>query len=348
MAINRRQFIQASVGTTLCTALPGLQAAETDPTLLIGASRLDTDHYAVSAISTDGRLHWQLPLPDRGHDVVVHPDNGLGVAIARRPGHYLVLFDVSTGQLLQQLAVDPAIHLNGHAAWIGNRLVVSASDAHNSQTRLQIYTLNERQLARTGERPFDYLGPHEIVFKQGQLVLAIGGLKTEGRTVLNRDTIQSGVLVLNPNTLAIEAAYWPDTHFVSWRHLTVDNTGQILVAGQNQALDEPSEPLLLSIRNNTMTPFQVPNLLWDRLQGYIGSIHACGARILASSPRAHWLGVFDRSSLSMTTQVLQHDLCALTSIEQQAFAASGTGQLWRDTEPSIQTRIIWDNHLTVG
>ena len=348
MAINRRQFIQAGIGTTLFSALPGLQAAESDPALLLGASRLEADHYAVSAISTDGRLHWQLPLPDRGHDVAVNADHGLGVAIARRPGHYLLLFDVRSGQLVQQQAVDPAIHLNGHAAWIGDRLIVSASDANTSRTHLQIYTLSKRQLTLTDEQSYDFLGPHEIIFVQGRLILAVGGLHTEGRTVLNRDAIHSGVVELNPSTLTIETAYWPESRFVSWRHLAVDSSGQILVAGQSQAVDAPSEPLLLSIRDNSMIPFQAPATLWNRLQGYIGSIHACGARILASSPRAHWLGVFEQTSLALTTQILQHDLCALTSIKQQAFAASGTGQLWRDTQPSIQTRIIWDNHLTVG
>lgn len=348
MAINRRQFLQAGAGGAVVGLLPFAYADSNNAEHLIGACRLDEDHYAVSAVSTQGKLQWQLPLPDRGHDVVLHDHQPVGVAMARRPGRYMVLFDRRAGLALQRVDVPDEYKLNGHAAWVNNRLVVSASDVATSRARLLVFELSEQQLTFQSEHALPYLGPHEICYRQNRLVLAIGGLKTAGREVLNRDSIHSGVIELDPNTLDLIGDYWPSTEAVSWRHLDIDASSQILLAGQHQQPDIASEPLLIAVRDGKLHPFQTHDRLWDQLQGYIGSIHACGDRVLVSSPRAHWLGVFDRHSLSLSNQVLQHDVCAIASIGNEAFAASGTGQLWRDQKPTVETRVIWDNHFTVG
>src|SRR5689334_8576796 len=53
-------------------------------------------HYA-TRFDARGRIAFDLALPDRGHGIALTPDRRGAVAVARRPGHFLQVFDPATG-----------------------------------------------------------------------------------------------------------------------------------------------------------------------------------------------------------------------------------------------------------
>ncbi len=345
MAINRRTVLKALAAGSVCQWTPAAFAQQ--PTeLIIGACRLAENQYALSAVDLNGRLQWQLPIPARGHDVAVHDTQKIGVAIARRPGQFLVLFDTQSGKQWQSFQVDDQLKLNGHAVWVGNELIVSGADRLTSQMILLRYTLKDNRLHLVDQHRFDHFGPHQMVRFENAIYVAVGGLKTDEREVTNADDFQSSVLQLHATTLQTITHYPAITNYVSLRHLTVDQTGQVFIAGQTQQQPQDSECLLFAIRDGALQPFAAPETLWAQLNGYLGSIQMINGNVVTTSPRSNWLGQFDPQTLALSDQFFTHDICALAQSSQGLVAGTGTGKMIIG-EQAINSHIIWDNHFTV-
>ena len=344
MAIKRRELLAFFTAAGLCAALP-VRAQETAD-LVIGACRLNADHFGLTAIDYSGHIHWQSPLPGRGHDVALHPSQTLGVIVARRPGRWLQLFDTRTGQTLQQITAGVDITLNGHALWYGNQLFVVASGKNDSTMRLLRFTLAKQRLELQQTQSFPYIGPHELIRYDNRVHIAIGGLHTRGREVLNKMHFTSGLLTL-------DADNWQTQHFiaspavhVSLRHLAANQAGQLFIAGQYQLAAQDSEPLLYAVAKNRLIPFLAEQNLWARLKGYLGSIATVDDQVIVTSPRAHWLGRFSARQRRLQHQLLSHDICALALSGQRVIAGTGTGKLWLG-EQRVHSGVIWDNHFDI-
>jgi hypothetical protein len=349
MAINRRTLLQ---GLGLGIALPSLTRANEieakKRTFIYGASRLSKTQYAVSKINLQGALQWQTPLPARGHDVAVHPSKPLLVSVARRPGQFLILIEAGSGKQLQLLTVENNLKLNGHAVWFGDFLLVSASDRDRSTMVLLKFELKENALTLVSESHYDYIGPHEMVIRGNDLVIAVGGLKTAGRDVLNRNEFNSAVVIVDIQTMQVTQSYPAPTDHVSLRHLCIDAEGTVFVAGRYQLESERSECLLFKLTDSGYEPFKREATYWTRLKGYIGSIEVMNGEVIATSPRAHWLGKFDSKTLTLNSQMLSHDICALAHDDNDVLVAGcGTGKLWLN-KVAINTHVIWDNHFSLS
>ncbi|MBU2864159.1 DUF1513 domain-containing protein [Reinekea forsetii] len=346
--ISRRAFLRQGSALALAAPLKSLafaNATTNTDELIIGASRLGSDHFAISAVNLDGALQWQLPLPGRGHDIALHPNLDIGIAIARRPGSYLQLFSSRTGQDLGLVRAGNQLKLNGHACWVNNKLIVSASHRVSSQMCLLSYELTENQLVEVGQQFFDYIGPHEIAFAANAVWVAVGGLKTKGREVTNKNSLTSCVLQLSPNNLKVEKVFPAPFAGLSLRHLAFSEHETLYVAGQYQLDPNNSPPLLFALKNETLTPLKAPPSLWAQLKGYIGSVGVSEGMIVATSPRAHWLGWFAEHNFELTDQFLLPDVCALAATSQGLFAGSGTGRVYNQGDV-IPSKIRWDNHFS--
>ncbi|TXR52068.1 DUF1513 domain-containing protein [Reinekea thalattae] len=350
MRLQRRSFIQAlalsSVGLMpLARATTNQQPSSFGS--VIGTCRLDQDHYGVSSVDLTGRVEWQFPLPARGHEVALHPSRAIGVAIARRPERYLVMFNALSGEVLTQYDVEPSLKLNGHAVWHGDNLIVSGSDTAESTMQLLRFAFNNsaNQLSLVEQRGYELLGPHQMVLKNNTLWVAIGGLKTAGREVLNKQSVESGLASISPDNLELINYVSSPEASVSLRHLCASNQGDIYIAGQYQLDVSQSPALLFKLNNNQLTPFQIEPDFWPRVKGYIGSIACTDTSIVATSPRGHWLGEFDMNTLSLQEQLLSMDICALANSPVGPIAGTGTGNLHL-AEQRINSHVRWDNHFS--
>jgi len=347
MAINRRELIKAlSAGTVtaISSTVWSMPVNSNANELIIGACRLNQTQFAVSACDLSGRLKWQLPLPGRAHDCAIHAHDRVGVVIARRPGRFITLFNIETGKLLQQFNVNEDTKLNGHACWLGNRLIVSASDKNSSQMRLLCFKLVRNQLTLAQTKSYNFLGPHQLVLNKGSLWVAIGGLQTNGRDTINKDSFESALIKLSADDLTVKNVYPSPVHNVSLRHLSVSDAGEVYIAGQNQQADKNSECLLFALRNEKLTPIQIEDALWNQIKGYIGSIVTINDSIVVTSPRAHWMGWFNKQTLRFEKQYLTQDICALASTHSGLIAGTGTGRLYINGE-LMNSHVIWDNHF---
>ncbi|WP_411744168.1 DUF1513 domain-containing protein [Reinekea sp.] len=346
MAINRRKFLGNVSALTLANlflpkSLANLPTANSEH--IIGTSRLDEQHFTVSSIDLDGRLNWQLLLPSRGHDVCCHDNKPIAAVIARRPDRYIILFDPVTGVALQELTVDANLKLNGHACWVGDKLIVTASDRVSSKMCLLVYSLHDSLLELTTIKHFEYFGPHEIISANSEIWVAVGGLKTQGRDVTNKQTLESFLLRLTTQLDIIEEHPAPFAS-VSLRHLAIDDQNQVFIAGQFQLDPNDSPPLLYALRNKQLLPFETEPALWSQVNGYIGSIICVENNVVASSPRSHWLGWFDSNTLTQQKSFMSADVCALANTNQGLVAGAGTGRLYMQGR-LISSKVRWDNHF---
>ncbi|PPL15266.1 hypothetical protein UN63_13010, partial [Oceanisphaera arctica] len=188
--MQRRQFLKGlSAAGVLCSlGLAGCALPRSPQRYLIGGGRRDQNRYVVQALNLDGSLRFELPLPDRGHGMAVHPQLPLAVCHARRPGSFLYLFDHRTGEKLQIRMADPGRHYYGHGVFSadGRRLFTTEGVSDSSQGIIGVYELTAGRLNKVSEYRGFGLGPHEIrLLPNGNLVVGVGGVHTLGREPLN-------------------------------------------------------------------------------------------------------------------------------------------------------------------
>jgi len=341
--INRRCFISRSAVLAAGSILPSYTfAAHTG--FIIGASRLSETQFAVSKVNLNGRLQWQTELPSRGHDVILNEESGRGIAVARRPETYIFVFDIISGEKIQQIEVNKKFKLNGHAVWQGNKLIVSGSERDSSHMTLFEYQwyATRKSLQFKSHYKFNFNGPHELVLNGDNIWVAVGGLKTKGRDVLNKQSLVSGLLKLNANDFSVKEFYRTPYRGLSLRHLDINN-GSVYIAGQYQLDSKESPPLLFKLIDDELAPFDTESTLWSRLKGYIGSIKIVNDKIIATCPRSHWLGSFNVDTLKLEDQLLSSDICALAA-NGQFIAGTGAGKLIVNRE-NINSKVVWDNHF---
>jgi hypothetical protein len=349
MAINRRTFIQTlALYSSGVLSIPASHATtQTSGDSIIGACRLSGENYGVSCINLLGDIVWQLPIPARGHEVALHPNLPVGVAIARRPERFMVLFNSLTGQKLQTLEVTERLKLNGHAVWRGRELIVSGSDRATSSMQLISLVLsdNNTELTNQSITELNLIGPHQMVLHDDQLWIAAGGLITRGREVINKENVQSALALVNADSKKLEARFSSPDNSLSLRHLSLSPGGEVFISGQYQLNSDQSPALLFKLENSTLKPFAMPDDFWPKIDGYIGSIACTENTVVATSPRGHWLGEFDQQTLKLRHQMLSRDICAVTDSPIGPIAGTGTGHIHLQ-DSRIRTTVRWDNHFS--
>ncbi len=146
---------------------------------IIGCAKVDTG-YAV--VVTDQRFNptHAYPIPQRGHDVVVHPQYPLAVAIARRPGLFLQPINWLNGENWESVLAPSDRVFYGHGLFSseGTFFYTTEGVRETSEGVLGIYHVDVDQKAfkRVGEWPINGIGPHELVWATKDiLAIAVGG-----------------------------------------------------------------------------------------------------------------------------------------------------------------------------
>lgn len=342
MHINRRFFLKWSGTFIAASQLVGCSNGQ--EVRLYGGYRDYGNKFGVASIKANGELVWKLPTPARVHEVSLSEDLSLGAVVARRPGFFIQLFRPEDGHPLEQILAPDDLLFEGHALFRTNpegsrEIWATASPIATSEALLLKYDLdNPRQPVIY---PLSGLGPHQIVRQGENLVIAIGGWKSEGRTVLNADSFESGLLFFHPQDASQK--YVPVANKrLSARHLALN--GSDIWVGMQLADPSPTEDALL-YRYSEAEGWQAataPMQSWRGFNGYIGSVAVGNGEVVATSPQGHNFGrwTLDGKAQSITASI---DVAGATSIQDQWWLSSGLGEVHK-AEKTLESHIFWDNH----
>ena len=358
MTTNRRNFFKLS-GASLIAAQLSSCALENpfknSSTRLYGGYRSYGDTYGAACIDGKGELVWKLDTTARLHELCLSEDLSLGAVVARRPGYFIQLFSPADGKNLGQIPVPDGLLFEGHALFRQTHsgqleLWATASPIETSEALLLRYELSPSQpdVGWTVEQTaIPGLGPHQMLLRENpdsrnqELVVAVGGWQSIGRTILNADTFESGLVFFDLKNQSSRFVPMTDKN-LSARHLST--SGDELWVGMQLADPAPTDHTLVYRYSNPSgwTKAEEPAAGWHSFNGYIASVTATDSEVIATSPQGHIYGRWNPAGQSIeTSKVL--DISAATSIDNQWWISSGIGEFYHNAGKG-DSGIFWDNH----
>ena len=354
LKINRRKFLQLSGTSMAATQLVSCSFGDNDqPVRLYGGYRDYGNKFGAACMNQSGELIWKLQTPARVHEVCLSNDLSLGAVVARRPGDFIQLFDPATGAAVDQIRAPKGLIFEGHGLFRESdagqiELWATASPLATSESVLLKYNLAELS-SEPEQIPIEGLGPHQMLLDEGSLsaegssniVIAVGGWKSEGRTILNADSFESGLVFYQPETGTQNFVAAPSER-LSARHLAFNGTN--IWVGMQLADPAPTEAVLLyrySIEEGWQAA-QAPEQGWRGFNGYIGSVAVADQEVVATSPQGHLFGRWSLEGQSIAA-ASSLDIAGAAKIGQDWWLSSGVGEV-RTAGKQIESGIFWDNH----
>lgn len=392
--LNRRRLLQLSAKLGAASVLTpwlsgcGLDTGKSNAnsnTLLLSGYRdsqpsaanqpTSSSRYGIAGIYTDGRLAFDLPVPQRVHDSLVLPQSRQAIFFARRPGTHFYVVDVERKAITHTISAPSQRHFYGHGCVSpdGRYLFTSENAFDRQQGCIAVYDVGDN-FKRLDEFSSAGIGPHqiELLSDQKTLVIANGGILTHparGRKKLNIATMQPSLSYLDSQTGQVIDAFKPPHHQQSIRHIDVSEEDQVAIGIQFEG--DPTQQLPLAYTHHgedQLQPLQASDLDWQRHQQYIGSVcmNPQASHLLLSSPRGDIISRWDLRSRSVQSIHTQRDGAGLafSPNHKQFFVSNGIGQISAlssasSSAPSTQTHTSsnsspfyfahrsWDNHMSV-
>ncbi|WP_020679526.1 DUF1513 domain-containing protein [Marinobacterium rhizophilum] len=367
--IDRRQFsllLTGLLATPNLLAQPVLQRAPEAQSWLLASAATDSrqQHWLVIS-DTDGALRLRHRLPARAHHVAAHPHQPWVAVVARRPGAYIDVVDYHSQALVKR--IEPAANrvFFGHALFSpdGRWLIATENALPQGEGRISIRdALNGFKLVN--EFSSGGVGPHELLLSHAgdEVIVANGGIRTEGRQKVNLDSMQPSLAYLKLDGGEISEQWFlaPEQHQLSIRHMDISPDGTVAIAMQYEGNPADRQPLVaLHRRGQALQALSAPDAINRQMSQYCGSarIDSSGKIAAVSAPRGNLITFWDIEQNAYLTRLEVRDGCgiAATATPGEFIASSGTGQVYllypRDglRERLIQdmrlSRLSWDNHL---
>lgn len=363
--MRRREFLVLAGAALVPSVVLG--SAIADRTLYLSARDDGNGRCFFSGFDADGRMHFDLPLPGRGHAASVHPAGREAVLIARRPGRFMVAVDLANGQVSARAHARPDRHFCGHGVYSsdGELFYTTENDFEKGRGVIGV-----REVAAgyrwIAELPSHGIGPHELLLSRGgeALVVANGGILTHpdsGRKKLNLDTMSSSLAYLDARTgdLLDEQRLPAELHQLSIRHLALLADDSVCLVMQYQGPRSHDQPLVgLHRSGQAFRLLRAPADIQRRMSNYCGSVSTdpTGRWLAVSSPRGN-LVTFWSVAGHFAGSVRLPDVCGLAEGGVSgAFLMSGGGgdrmhfrigeKRGRFVAVSGPVGARWDNHLT--
>lgn len=364
MEINkqRRSLLKGGVGVVTLSpwlaACSGINTHEKNGSpSLISCARTPNGHFNAIVADSEGLPIHAISLPERGHGVAISPDGSLAVAFARRPGSYMQLFTVKTGESFSITAAMPNRYFYGHGVFSsdGKTLYVTEGEKETSKGIVGVYHLSNNQLTKVHEFTDFGIGPHEIIkVDDTTLAIGVGGVHTKDREPMNIETMIPALVYLSTVTgEVLESVGLPD-HKLSIRHLSLADDGRVLCGQQYRGEPEDGMPLVaIHERGKPLVQLNAEPEEWLRFNHYIASIAVLGEHVIATSPRGNCYGVWDLKQNALVEIVTLVDASGVVVSRNHKdiprwYISSGAGKVVGRTESgeveSHQTTVMWDNH----
>ena len=313
---------------------------------------------------------WQLgsaprgvALPKRAHEVQMLPKAlghpGQALAVARRPGEYLLRFDTRSARAVLWHDIEDDRVLCGHASFAPDGSALYTTETSTDTGAGFIAVRDPVSLEKIREFSSGGLDPHMVLVEpDGTLLVANGGLLNlpeTGRTKLNLGQMDSSIARLDAATGAQRQAWRADDPFLSLRHLARAPNGTVAIAMQAEHADvaaRRSAPLLALLDVKGLRTVALPEAL--TLGGYGGDVAFVpgrnapdGDRFVVSATRAGQLAWWSAQG-THPSQLALPEAGALASWGPDWLASGAQGGVRGEVAAHpLDERldsVRWDNH----
>ncbi len=367
---RRRALVTAIAGIASLHFLSGFgrtsanERDSTDPVRLLGSWEQDGTYYAGcwDAVGNKAVMLPTLALPFRGHGVLIDPQQSQSaIVVARRPGVYLLRFDMQGDRNVLVHANDPGAVFNGHAAYSADGKIVYTTENSIDDGKGLIGVRDAVSLEKQRTIASGGLDPHAVLVEpEGTLLVANGGILTlpeTGRTKLNLARMDPSLVRLDPYSGKLLGQWRLPDPRLSIRHLARTPSGKIGVALQAEHDDvalRAQAPVFACFDGKELRLAEVSR--GEALGGYATDV-ACmadaGAEYFAvSCTRTDLLAWWDGEGRWQGTTAFTA-VGALATIEGAVIAAGQRGGIIRATpRTSLPTACPdsacrWDDHIAL-
>ncbi|MEM6935988.1 MAG: DUF1513 domain-containing protein [Pseudomonadota bacterium] len=351
---SRREWLRSAALLPGVFATPAL-ALEGAPAL-VGCCALGEGGYGVAVLTQGLDLLRLITLPGRGHGVVVSPDRRTAVVLARRPGRFAQVIDLTTLDTVDRFETPAGRHFYGHGLFSpdGRYLYATENDYNRPASVLGVYAAGEGY-RRSDEFDTGGIGAHEAVLMQDGQTIAVanGGIETHPdfpRIKLNLAEMRPSLCYLDrADGRLLEQRYLtPRWHQLSLRHLTQTRDGAIWIGGQ---FEGPGRAPLI-VRHRQGQPLELVDepgrhaSPTEGFRGYIGSIatDAAGKRVVVTAPRGNRALTLNAQTKQAEQQHELADVCGAASGDRVVLS-TGEGTVVAAGATPRQFAWAWDNHL---
>ncbi len=365
MRISRRDFLTGVASVAALTAqvwAPRLLARPRG-TLLLGCRTDQQGRHHLTALTRDS-IRFNVELPARGHDVLVDPAGTHCVVFARRPGDYMWVVDLDSGQVVHKCSSSAGRHFYGHGVFSAGLLFVTENAYVSGAGIIGVYDSRDG-FKRLGEFSSHGIDPHDINTLDAGRILAIanGGIRTHpdlGRSKLNLRDMQPSLTYVETASGQLLGSYRPPDawHQLSIRHLDVFDD-QVCIAMQFEGAANLHPPLVALHRGEDQLHFlNAPEPIQLQMRNYCGSIccDRAGTSFCVSSPRGNRVTFWSLDTGDYLNAVTINDGCGVAAQAVDGYLiSSGEGDLLqRDGSgstsrwpnfPLSPAQYRWDNHL---
>jgi hypothetical protein len=367
--IDRRHFgllLAGLLGAPRLLAQPVRSASASEQGWLLASATTDAQQQHWLVVSDlQGQLRLRHRLPARAHHVAAHPTEPWVAVVARRPGRYIDVVDYRSQTLVRRIKPATGRHFYGHALFSpdGRWLIATENAVQDGSGRVSIRDTrdNFRTLADFSSGG---MGPHELLLDSGgtELIVANGGIRTQGRHKLNLDSMQPSLsyLKLTTGEISEQRMLPPAQHQLSIRHLDLSPDGTVVMAMQYEGDPLDTQPLVaLHRRGQELQPLSAPEAINRQMTQYCGSVRIdrSGKIAAISAPRGNLISFWDIDQATYLSSLELRDGCGLaaTATPGEFIASSGSGGVyWLYPREGVRERLIqdmrldrlaWDNHL---
>lgn len=339
--IQRRDALKLLAGICAC-ATPGgagvfASQADARPTSVryVSAARTLEGVDCGVLLDDNARLIRQISLPGRAHGAAGHEGMGKGCLFARRPGMYMLAFDLdSRRESDQTVEAIEGRHFYGHGAYSnsGRYLYATENDYERARGVLGVYDVGAGY-RRVAEVDVQGTGPHDVIRVPNAdlLVVANGGIRTHpdhGRDKLNIDSMQPSIVLIDSVRGVIVGRHQlgDELHQLSLRHLACSDTGQIWFAGQYEGDSASIKAVAGSVSvEQSLQSFQrghssrglqlleLPESLQTRTQHYLTSVAVAGRQVIFSAAKGGVVFSVDMHTRDITNSVSIVDCSGVAS-----------------------------------
>ncbi|MGD2118113.1 MAG: DUF1513 domain-containing protein [Chromatiales bacterium] len=361
--MHRREFLLALAGLAVAPrALAKMAQADSWAMLSCGTDR-QGQHF-VSAINAQGTQLFQHALPGRGHGLSISPDQQRLAVFARRPGEYIHILDVRSGELRAEIRSNPERRFYGHGVFSqdGRWLYVTQNAFGSGDGKIAVYDCTDNYRL-VEELPSYGIGPHQLVLLSDNRTLAVanGGIKTHpdlGRAKLNLDSMSPSLAYIDSRSSKLIEDYRLDKkyHQLSMRHLDANHKDEICIGMQYQGPVNQRPPLVVMHRGETELQLcHAPQDITRRMKNYCGSVmaDASGDWFAISSPRGNLATLWRAGNGEFQESFEMPDVCGLAPDASGFIASNGEGKIARYTSGNDlqllhqQAGFKWDNHMVL-
>jgi hypothetical protein len=347
--MHRRSFLKAAIASSLPFSLNSKQSYANEyslaakSTYFISAIKNRHGQHKLIFINHKGtEIHSQLnsiDLPSRGHSFSFNSVDRHIIAIARRPGNYILILN-QYGETVHTIKAQNNRHFYGHAAIDiqGNYVYTTENNFRTGEGIIGVYSI-KKNYQRIKEYSSYGIGPHDIKISHNNshLLVANGGVQTHpesGRKKLNIKSMQPSLVYIDKNNgKLVKRITLPETdRFNSIRHFDLSKNGTVYISLQNQ-INQSLQTLICLYKpnNDAIVKCAIPTLIEKTLNHYIGDIALDKSEqfFAASSPRGGQILIFKHNGVFLQNMLVD-DVCGISKTQNnnEFLITSGIGKVF--------------------